>query len=454
MEPLSSDLDKRLPAIRARDVILAALQAAFANEGLFGEGFNPFLYVPNDASKSSLWICTPESKNDFSGRDGRRSLITVERSDYVPQDMHLQNHIGGGFNDTLDYSDLGSTTLMVRCEAGNETESEVLASVSYGVLKIFRPQLMESYDIFNLKPVSISPPVRADDTPGVPWVTIVHLRLEVQEYAHMVEIANRLNRLDIDQALANQEHLTITSLDATPEPFRMGPSGDAFEVPEEPVPPQGPEADAPDPEPQPPADLLANWDMTVATSEAEVRTVPDLTGNRGPLVNNEALLVTGYAGKPAAQFPDSGYQQQYEVPNFPEDTDIHILFVVQGFQTGYWGDPRNIGGVVSYGLASNYIGRVQDSDNAGTDNGSTGGSWSDAPVKYLNGTDFTASLAVDLAAAWKGYSGIFEITGRVGMPNVEILPGQAGKISQIIVTTADKRAAAYSFLAQRYGIGV
>lgn len=218
MSPDTTNLDQRLPAIRVRDVILAALQAAFAREDLIGNNKpNPYLFVRNDPAQSPVWISTPEGQLKQAERDGKRRLVTVTRGDYIPSELHQHNYAGGWHaKGQDDFKDLGTTQVSVQCQDGSETGSEVLASICYFVLKLFRRQLMEEYDITNLHVLGISPPIYMEQTPGQPWLSIVNLRVEVEEHARMLEISNRLNRLDIAGQLTQNATVVLASLDGTP----------------------------------------------------------------------------------------------------------------------------------------------------------------------------------------------------------------------------------------------
>jgi hypothetical protein len=211
-------LDTRLPAIRATDVILAALQAAFAAEALV-DGANPYRFVREDPARSRVWVCDPDSRVEFSERDGSRAVIMVSRGDYVPSEMHLHNRGDGDWRGGDELFDHATTMVFVSCEDGNKTSSETLASLCYGVIKYFRADLMRQYDILNLKLHSVSPPSRNPEAPGAPWVTTVALRLETQERLRRSEIANRLNHLAIEAALSANERRLVASLDATPRPL-------------------------------------------------------------------------------------------------------------------------------------------------------------------------------------------------------------------------------------------
>lgn len=212
-----SNLDQRLPLIKIRDVILAALQSAFANEDLVPGG-NPFLFVRDDVKASKVWVCTPEAALKYD-RDARRGLVTVERGDYIPSEMHLHNVNSMSFSGGhTDFTDLAATSIMIRCQHGSETMSEVIASACYTILKTFRPQLMMEFDIHSLHIVGITAAHPLAETTGEPWECIVNLRVEMQEHSRMTEVANNLNHLEIREALGSlSPERVIASLDGTPE---------------------------------------------------------------------------------------------------------------------------------------------------------------------------------------------------------------------------------------------
>lgn len=194
-ESLTQQLRSRVPVIRAADAITAALQSAFAASNLMGSD-NAFRFNRDDPRGSAVWICAPDNvvKNE---RDGRRVLITVERGDYSPAELHLQNYAEGGFtSDTATFSDLASTTIYIKCAAGSRIQSEMVASVSYNVLKMFRRDLMREFDIHNIRLVGISAPLELNDAPGNPWLTVVSVRVDVQESALVTELTQQLNRVN------------------------------------------------------------------------------------------------------------------------------------------------------------------------------------------------------------------------------------------------------------------
>lgn len=208
-------LETRLEAIKVTDVILAALQAAFGAESLV-DGGNPYRFIRDDPVNSRVWVCDPDSRVEHSETDGNRLIVMVGRGDYVPSDLHFHNRGDGSWDGNVDLFDHATTMVFVQCEAGNKTSSEVLASICYNVLKLFRRQLMEQYDILNIKFQSISPPSPNLDVPGAPWVTTVALRVETQERSRMFEITNRLNHLSIESEIEANVTRQIASLDATP----------------------------------------------------------------------------------------------------------------------------------------------------------------------------------------------------------------------------------------------
>lgn len=206
--------DARLHAFKATDVILAALQTAFAQEKLFNGG-NPLRFNRDDPKNSRVWVCDPESRQDT--REGNRQIVMVTRGEYAPQEHGLANFAGQGLQvpGTTNFSDLGMTPITVICEAGNKASSETLASIVYSVLKIFRLQLMEEYDIHSIKFNGISAPSQAAGMPGNPWVTMVSMRVETQERLEMRDLGNQLNSLQISESLAANAKRVIASLDAT-----------------------------------------------------------------------------------------------------------------------------------------------------------------------------------------------------------------------------------------------
>lgn len=208
-------LENRLEAIKVTDVILAALQAAFASDKLV-DGGNPYRFIRDDPANSRVWVCDPDSRVEFSETDGNRLIVMVSRGDYVPSDLHLHNRGDGGWDGVEELYDHATTMVFVQCEAGNKTSSEVLASICYNILKLFRRELMQQYDILNIKFHAISPATANSDVPGNPWITNVSLRLETQERFRMTEIANHLNHLLVNAEMAANVKRQIIYLDATP----------------------------------------------------------------------------------------------------------------------------------------------------------------------------------------------------------------------------------------------
>lgn len=206
--------DVRVKALQATDVILAALQAAFGQDKLFN-GANPLRFLRDDPKGSKVWVCDPESRVDE--RDGNRMIVMVSRGEYQPQELHLFNTAGGNFGDRNEYSDLAQTPLFIQCEAGTKTASEVLASIVYDILKIFRQQLMADYDIHSIKLAGITPPTKLADVPGNPWLTVVNARLETQERIEMIELANHMNKAQIDIELEKNKKRAFIVLDSTPQ---------------------------------------------------------------------------------------------------------------------------------------------------------------------------------------------------------------------------------------------
>lgn len=213
------DLDFRLPALRARDVIAATLQAAFSSPDLFGSGKpQPYLLNLNDPQGSRIWISSGAGRTESSQRDARRIQISVTRGEYAPQDAHQHNFASLSFSSgTREFTDAGACAIMVNCEAGTEIESETVASICYQILKLFRQQIMADFDIFNLRIAGISPAMKFEDSPGKPFMTSVTVQVVTQEHARMAEIGNALNRLDIQSHMtAVAETLPVVQLDATP----------------------------------------------------------------------------------------------------------------------------------------------------------------------------------------------------------------------------------------------
>lgn len=214
-----NDLDFRLPAIRVRDVILAALQMSFAQDDLLGPGRqNVYRYVPGDPQRSLLWISSGENRIDGAERDGRRLLITVTRGDYTPQEMHLQNHAGGGFGGPTDWSDLGTCYIFINCEAGNETAAEALASMCYHIIKTFRPDIRKDFDVHSLRLLSISPATQVSAGKGQPFVCRVAVEVKIQEHSRQIEISNPWNHTVVRGLMANGTELFKNELTPTDPP--------------------------------------------------------------------------------------------------------------------------------------------------------------------------------------------------------------------------------------------
>lgn len=220
--PYRDLLETRLPAIRTTDVILAALQAAFGGESLV-DGQNPFKFIRDDPVRSRVWVCDPDSRVEFSERDGVRNLIMVQRGDYVPSEMHLHNRGDGNWDGTQPLYDMASTMIIVQCEAGNKTSSEMLASICYAILKHFRNDLLAQYDVLNLRLHSVSPAARNQDVPGAPWVCQVIARLETQERLEARLDTNRLNHTVITSELAKNHERVIAVLDTPPDSPSLPP---------------------------------------------------------------------------------------------------------------------------------------------------------------------------------------------------------------------------------------
>jgi hypothetical protein len=193
----SQDIRKRAGPLRVVDSILAVVQDAFADPLLCGAGMdNPFLFNPEDPVNSRLWITDPGGRV-ASERSGARSQITVERGEYVPGEMHLQNYAGGSMSaDEQQFTDLTDTSVFISCEGGSRTASEALAWAAYLVLKLFRRDIMRDLDLMDLKLSSIGVP-SPTAAPGFPWQTIVTARVKIQEHAAASLLANQLSQLAI-----------------------------------------------------------------------------------------------------------------------------------------------------------------------------------------------------------------------------------------------------------------
>jgi hypothetical protein len=189
-------LDVRLHALKAVDGILAALQSTFAQTNLLGDD-NPYLFNGDDPKGSQVWICDPEGREGYD-RSGNRMIITVARGDCQPMNMHLHNQAqSGGWNSAANYSDLYQTPVIIRCEAGNKVESEVLASICAQILKFFRQDLMTEFDIYEIKVNSISSPGKIEGVAGEPWQTSVMVAVQTQEMFQITTLMNQLNRLNL-----------------------------------------------------------------------------------------------------------------------------------------------------------------------------------------------------------------------------------------------------------------
>lgn len=209
----ASDVINRVMPVRVVDVILALLQATFSQDDLM-DGKNPMRFNRHDPKNSRLWICDPDGRIDTE-RDGRRMLVSVTRGELVPAEAHLHNIAGGDLHGTTEFSDLISSTIMVQCEAGSRTSVEVLAHACYSIIKLFRGQLMQEYDITNIKVMGVSSPQRTEGIPGDPWLCTVMLRCEYQERATMTRLANHLNYLNINSGM--KEHLVAQQDPTMPE---------------------------------------------------------------------------------------------------------------------------------------------------------------------------------------------------------------------------------------------
>ena len=196
-------VDLRLDAMRAADAVLAALQATFALPNLI-DGGNPFLFVDADPARSKLWICDPESKLSHD-RGGSRAMILVDRLEYTPSNLHLFNSAGGDFDRTSEFSDLGTTVVVVSCVGGNKYQSEQLGSLVYQIIKRFRLDLMREFNLHSITPISVSRSTQIEQATGSPWVTTVSLRVETQERFKIVEISNQLNQIHIVRRFQSNE---------------------------------------------------------------------------------------------------------------------------------------------------------------------------------------------------------------------------------------------------------
>jgi len=218
--------DIRLPALRAVDAVIAALQSTFALDNLI-DGHNPYRFIENDPARSPVWICHAEARQQ-GDRAGNAKFITVSRGEYVPQDLHMLGNAGSNFSDTFEYSDLADTLVLINCEGASAIESETLASISYSILKMYRIDLQREFELHNLTPVSIGTPSRIPTAVGAPYVTTVAIKIQTQERFTLREIANQLNHVDIVQRasrLSTQTRLDMDLETATGQ--EMPPAGEA-----------------------------------------------------------------------------------------------------------------------------------------------------------------------------------------------------------------------------------
>jgi hypothetical protein len=206
------NVDVRLHALKAVDAVLAALQSTFAQADLI-EGDNPFRFVAGDAKGSKVWICDPEGRDSFDRTSGRM-LIMVYRGEFQPQDLHLANHADGAW-DSKGYSDIGQTNVFIQCEAGNKTQSETIASIVFQILKMYRLEIQREFDIYDLKPYSVSAPSKQLGVTGEPWATTVSVRVQTQEMFRITERANTLNNLDIRRTYDQNVQREFATLDGS-----------------------------------------------------------------------------------------------------------------------------------------------------------------------------------------------------------------------------------------------
>lgn len=214
-QPMMAPPIVRLQAFQAADVILAALQALFAEPKLIDDS-SPFLFVPNQPESSKVWVCDPESR--MQTRDGNRMIVMVSRGEYQPQELHLMNRMeitsGGAASNVRDLSDLGTTSISIMCEGGNKLQSEALASISYSVLKYFRQQLMTDYDIHSIRFLGIGAAVHYPNNNPTPcWITTISLRIETQDHVRVTDIAEQLNKLNITATVTKNITLKLAQLD-------------------------------------------------------------------------------------------------------------------------------------------------------------------------------------------------------------------------------------------------
>ncbi len=193
---MPNQLDIRLHAIKGVDAILAALQTSFSHPDMLGVD-QTYLYT-GDVKTSPVWICDPQSKDNFE-RGSNRMLITVSRGEFQPNNMHMLGRAQQeSFSSvTQPFSDMCTTPVSITCEAGNSVQSEILASIVYQVLKFFRMDLMKEFDIFDIAVNGISSPIRATGAVGSPWLTTISVRLQTQEMFQLTELTNDLNKIKI-----------------------------------------------------------------------------------------------------------------------------------------------------------------------------------------------------------------------------------------------------------------
>lgn len=212
----SSDIRSRAGPIRAVDCILAVLQDAFGDPHLCGRDVgNPFLFDPADPKGSKLWITDPEGRVS-SERNGSRFQLVVERGEYVPGELHLQNFESAQLSTgEQTFTDLSDIAIFLKCEGGSRTASESLAWAAYLILKLFRIEIKREFDLQDLKLVSIGVP-SVGPGPGLPWVTTVTCRIKIQEHARASQLSNQLNRLALRAATPSSEAVRV--LESLPPP--------------------------------------------------------------------------------------------------------------------------------------------------------------------------------------------------------------------------------------------
>lgn len=210
---MGDELNLRLPVLRAVDSILATMQAAFSQDK-FVDNSNLLRYLPDNPKESKVWICDADQRPEERG--GNRMIILVSRGEYSPQDLHLLND-AGTFTQSRSQSDLAFIPVYVQCEAGNKTQSEVLASICYHVIKYFRKELMAEFDIHHIRLLGITPPVKQQDVPGDPWISTVNVQVQIQELSVMVDIANHLNTTEILNQASKTMRERVLALDSTPQ---------------------------------------------------------------------------------------------------------------------------------------------------------------------------------------------------------------------------------------------